>query len=105
MDQVRREHRPGPASTRKTMDEHLLALRDLRIDESHKIVDLIEGRGGKIPDADLLVLEARVLDLERVQSVTFEAHDDRIAHLPQAGKVPLHVRGTGKAGQPTAVDR
>src|SRR5207244_7491849 len=97
VDQVRREHRPSSAAAGKAVDEDLLALRNLRVDECHELRDLIEGRRGEILDADLLVLEARVLDLERVQPVTFEAHDDRVAHLPQAGEVPLHVRRAREA--------
>src|SRR3989454_6071361 len=105
VDQVRREHRPSSAAAGKAVDEDLLALRNLRVDEGHEMVDLIEGRRGEILDADLLVLEARVLDLERVQPVTFEAHDDRVAHLPQAGEVPLHVRRARKAREAAAVNR
>src|SRR5207245_1591464 len=56
VDQVRGEHRTGPAATGETVDEHLLALCDLRIDERHELVDLVKGRRGEILDADLLVL-------------------------------------------------
>src|SRR2546428_10749113 len=92
MNQVRGEHRPGPAATRITMDKHLLSLGDFRIHERHELVDLIEGRRSEILHADLLVLEARVLDFERVQAVALETHDDGVAHLPQAGKVPPQER-------------
>src|SRR2546422_2666394 len=87
------------------MDEDLLPLGNLGVDEGHELVDLIEGRGGEILHADLLVLEARLLDLERVQAVTLETHDDGKPHLPQAGKVPLHERGAPKAGEATALKR
>src|SRR2546430_12916950 len=79
------------------MDEDLLPLGNLGVDEGHELVDLIEGRGGEILHADLLVLEARLLDLERVQAVTLETHDDGKPHLPQAGKVPLHKTGARQA--------
>src|SRR2546426_11342011 len=85
------------------MDEDLLLLGNLGVDEGHELVDLIEGRGGEILHADLLVLEARLLDLERVQAVTLETHDDGKPHLPQAGKVPLHESRGRKGGEATAV--
>src|SRR3989441_339182 len=104
VDQVRGEHRTGPAATGETVDEHLLALCDLRIDERHELVDLVKGRRREILDADLLVLEARVRDFERVQAVTFEADDDRVAHLPQAGGGPLHLLRARQAGEAAARD-
>src|SRR2546430_13748275 len=83
------------------MDEDLLPLGNLGVDEGHELVDLIEGRGGEILHADLLVLEARLLDLERVQAVTLETHDDGKPHLPQAGKGPPPERGGPEAGAAT----
>src|SRR2546427_12527985 len=103
VNEVCGEHRPGPAAARVTMDEHFLSLADLRIHERHELVDLIEGRSREIFHADLLVLEARILDFERVQAVTLETHDDGIPHLPQAVVVPLHVRWPLKPGPETWV--
>src|SRR2546426_7714948 len=87
------------------MDEDLLPLGNLGVDEGHELVDLIEGRGGEILHADLLVLEARLLDLERVQAVTLETHDDGKPHLPQAGEIPLPKTGAPKAGEATPPKR
>src|SRR3989442_5352023 len=86
------------------MDEDLLPLGNLGVDEGHELVDLIEGRGGEILHADLLVLEARLLDLERVQAVSLETHDDGKPHLPQAGKAPLHEPGARKAREGTPLN-
>src|SRR6267143_2455373 len=105
VNEVCGKHRTGPAAARVTMDEHLLSLADLRIHERHELIDLIEGRSREIFHADFLVLEARVLDFERVQAVTFEAHDDGVPHLTQAGKVPLHERRARKASEATSVNR
>src|SRR2546429_4245931 len=87
------------------MDEDLLPLGNLGVDEGHELVDLIEGRGGEILHADLLVLEARLLDLERVQAVTLETHDDGKPHLPQAGKSPPHETGAPEGREATPLQR
>src|SRR5207247_601659 len=89
VDEEGREHCPRPPSTRIAMDEHFLGLRELRLDEGDELVDLIEGRRREVLDADLLVLEASVLDLERVQTVALEAHDDGVSHLPETREVPF----------------
>ena len=87
------------------MDEDLLSFRVLRIDEGHELIDLVEGRRCEIVDADLLVLKPRVFDLERIEPVALEAHDDGVAHLPETGEIPFHVRGPRQACKSAAVDR
>src|SRR5437879_13650785 len=83
------------------MDEHFLALRELRLDESHELVDLIKGRRREVLDADLLVLEAGVFDLEGVQTVALEAHDDGVSNLPKTREVQSH-EGRARAAREAA---
>src|SRR5437879_13177523 len=87
------------------MDEHFLALRELRLDESHELVDLIKGRRREVLDADLLVLEAGVFDLEGVQTVALEAHDDGVSHLPETREVPFHEGRAREPCEAASVDR
>src|SRR5438132_10339513 len=87
------------------MDEDLLGLRELLLDEDDELVDLIEGRRREVLDADLLVLEASVLDLERVQTVALEAHDDGVTHLPETREVPFHEGRAREPRETAPVDR
>lgn len=105
VDQICGEHRTGPSASGVAVHEDLLALGELPAHERDELVDLVEGRRGKILDADLLVLKARVLDLKRVQAVALEAHHDGEAHLPQPSEVPLHIGGARKPGEAAPVDR
>src|SRR5437879_12788146 len=86
------------------MDKHFLGLRELRLDEGDELVDLIEGRRREVLDADLLVLEAGVLDLKRVQPVALEAHDDGVTHLPETREVPFHEGRAREPREPASVD-
>src|SRR5205823_5005522 len=101
----RREHRARPPAARMGMVEDCLALGELRLDEGDELVDLIEGRRREVLDADLLVLEASVLDLERVQTVALEAHDDGVSHLPETREVPFHEGRAREPREAASVDR